>query len=48
MIGVVWGGVPPKLAELRPIFLEPRMPLDGILLRDSRDAPIPPWLEGGM
>lgn len=39
--GVVCGVEEPKFAELRPIFFEASIPPDGILLKDSRDAPTP-------
>lgn len=39
--GVVCGVEAPRLAELRPIFFDARIPPDGILLKDSRDAPMP-------
>lgn len=39
--GVVCGVELPRLAELRPIFFDARIPLDGILLKDSREAPMP-------
>lgn len=38
-IGVVCGVEVPRLAELSPIFFDDKMPLDGILLKDSREAP---------
>lgn len=37
--GVVCGVEVPKLAELSPIFFDDRIPLDDILLKDSREAP---------
>lgn len=38
--GVVCGVVEaPRFAELSPIFFDDRIPPDGILLRDSREAP---------
>lgn len=47
MTGVVCGVDVPKFAELSPIFFDARIPPDGILLKDSRDAPIP-CVVGGM
>jgi len=39
-IGVVCGVELPKLAELSPIFFDDKIPPEGILLKDSREAPM--------